>query len=129
MSAIAIEEIPINAAPSFMQRAFQRICDELSADAQDWAKTVKSLRRFEDEELLDNPAPEKLKWHKQTLQTLISFGEFIQGATSRPEFPNRETSEMVEATLQIMRDSLAAWHDRELTPAQAEKLLAATFPE
>ena len=74
MSAIAIMEEPsILAAPNFLQRAFKRLSDELSADAEDWSAAVQGLRRFQDEKLLDDPTPENLQAHQRALEMLIAF--------------------------------------------------------
>jgi hypothetical protein len=59
---------------------------------------------------------------------LIAFGSFIANATKVPEFPNRETHAMVEATLQILRDDLALWHGNQNTPEKSTKILATCFP-
>ena len=123
-----MDEQGIFSAPNFLQRAFKRLSDELSADAEDWSAAVQGLRRFQDEKLLDNPTPENLKAHRRALEMLIAFGSFIANATKVPEFPNRETHAMVEATLQILRDDLALWHGNQNTPEKSTKILATCFP-
>lgn len=129
MSSIAIlDEHGIFAAPNFLQRAFKRLSDELSADAEDWSAAVQGLRRFQDEKLLDNPTPENLKAHRRALEMLIAFGSFIANATKSPAFPNRETHLMVEATLQILEDDLALWHGNQNTPEKSTQILADCFP-
>ena len=130
MSSIAIMDEPgILVAPNFLQRAFKRLSDELSADAEDWSAAVQNLHRFQDEKLLDDPTPENLKAHRQAIELLITFGGFIANATKDPAFPNRETHAMVEATLQILRDDLALWHGRNNSPEKNAAILAACFPE
>jgi hypothetical protein len=129
MSSIAImDEQGILAAPNFLQRAFKRLSDELSADAEDWSGAVQGLRRFQDEKLLDNPTPENLTAHRRALEMLIAFGNFIANATKCPEFPNRETHAIVEATLQILQDDLALWHGTQNSPEKNAQILAACFP-
>jgi hypothetical protein len=129
MSSIAImDEQGIFSAPNFLQRAFKRLSDELSADAEDWSVAVQGLRRFQDEKLLDNPTPENLKAHRRAIELLITFGSFVANATKDPVFPNRETHAMVEATLQILRDDLALWHGNQNTPEKSAQILAACFP-
>jgi hypothetical protein len=129
MSSIAImDEEGILSTPNFMKRAFKRLSDELSADAEDWSAAVQGLRRFQDEKLLDNPTPENLKAHRRAIELLITFGSFIANATKDPIFPNRETHTMVEATLQILRDDLALWHGNQNTPGKSARILAACFP-
>jgi hypothetical protein len=129
MSAISIMDEPsILASPNFLQRAFKRLSDELSADAEDWSAAVQGLRRFQDEKLLDNPTPENLKAHRRALEMLIAFGSFVANATKFPEFPNQETHAMVEATLQILRDDMVLWHGSQNTPEKSAQILAACFP-
>ncbi len=129
MSSIAImDEQGILSSPNFLQRAFKRLSNELSADAEEWSAAVQRLRRFQDEKLLDNPTPENLKVHRRAIEMFIAFGSFIANATKSPEFPNRETHEMVEATLQILRDDMALWHGSQNSPEQNAQILAACFP-
>jgi hypothetical protein len=128
MSAITMDELPIAAAPNFIQRALGHLCVELSTEAKDWSKVVTGLRRFQDAELLDNPTPEKLKQHERVLTMMIMFGEFISNATKDPNFPDRQTHEMVTATVQILRDDLAIWHGSQLTSERSKKILADCFP-
>jgi hypothetical protein len=128
MSVITMDEMPIIAAPNFMQRALTRLFDELSADAEDWSRMVTGLRRFEDDKLLDEPTAENLASHRQALEMLIFFGSFIANATKDPAFPNRETHAMVEATLQILRDDMAMWHGSRLAEKQSAEILATCFP-
>ena len=128
MSAITMDELPIISAPNFLQRAFKRLCDELGADAEDWSQMVADLRRFQDEKLLNEPTAENLKAHRRALEMLIAFGSFIATATKDPHFPNRETSAMVEATLQILRDDLALWHGQQNSPEKSAEIIAACFP-
>ena len=129
MSSIAImDEQGIFSAPNFLHRAFKRLSDELSADAEDWSAAVQNLHRFQDEKLLDNPTPENLKAHRRASELLITFGSFIANATKDPAFPNRETHALVEATLQILRDDLALWHGNQNTPEKSAQILAACFP-
>jgi hypothetical protein len=128
MFAVTEDDLPIEASPSFIKLAFVRICSELSADAKEWSTVVTGLRRFQDTELLDNPTPEKLKAHKRIITMMIAFGEFISNATKDPSFPDRETHEMVTATIQILRDDLALWRSNLLTSEQSNKILADCFP-
>ena len=128
VATIAVTEIPIGAAPSFIERATSRILNEFTADAEDWSRLVTGLRRFEDAELLDEPKEAALKTHRQTLEKLIAFGEFMAMATRQPAFPNRETHQMVEATLQVLRDDLVIWHGEKLSPERSAEIMDKCFP-
>ena len=122
-------ELPLAAAPRFLERAKNRILSEFADDAQDWSSLVTALSRYQDAELLDNPAKEKLEEHQRTLESLISFGELLLLATNSPVFPDSRTHEMVVATLQILRDDLALWHGQKNSSEKSAAILAACFSE
>ncbi|HEV7927079.1 MAG TPA: hypothetical protein VGR14_17115 [Verrucomicrobiae bacterium] len=117
------------APPNFIERAANRIVQELSADAEDWANMAGPLRMYPWTHFIENPDPEDLRKHKATLETMIAFGELLASATSSSAFPDREIAAMVAATQQMLKDDLAMWHGNQLTDAQAEKLLQKVFPE
>jgi len=117
------------APTNFIERAANRIVQELSADAEDWANMAGPLRMYPWTHFIENPNPEDLRKHKATLETMIAFGELLASATSSSAFPDREIAAMVAATQQMLKDDLAMWHGNQLTDAQAEELLQKVFPE
>jgi hypothetical protein len=117
------------APPNFIERATNRIIQELSADAEDWASMAGPLRMYPRTHFIENPKAEDLSKHKATLETMIAFGELLLSATSSLAFPDREIAGMVAATQQMLKDDLAMWHGNQLTDGQAEDLLQRVFPE
>jgi hypothetical protein len=114
---------------NFIERAANRICQELRADAEDWANMAGPLRMYPWTHFIENPKPEDLRKHKTTLETMIAFGELLSSATSSLAFPDREIAALVAATQQMLKDDFAMWHGDQLTDAQAEELLQKVFPE
>jgi hypothetical protein len=117
------------APPNFIERAANRIVQELSADAEDWANMAGPLRMYPWTHFVENPKAEDLCKHKATLETMIAFGDLLLSATSSSAFPDREIAAVVAATQQMLKDDLAMWHGNQLTDAQAEELLQRVFPE
>jgi len=115
--------------PNFIERARNRIFQELSADAEDWAKIAGQVGLYPWTHFLENPKPEDLRKHKATLETLIAFGELLHSATSSPAFRDKEIAAGVTATLRLLKDDLALWHGNDLTDVQAEALMQKCFPE
>jgi len=129
VSAISnTENDSLIAPPNFIERAANRIVQELSADAEDWANMAGPLRMYPWTHFVENPNPEELRKHKATLETMIAFGELLASATSSSAFPDREIAAMVAATQQMLKDDLAMWHGNQLTDPQAEELLQKVFP-
>ena len=129
MSAISnTENDSLIAPPNFIERAANRIVQELSADAEDWANMAGPLRMYPWTHFVENPNPEELRKHQATLETMIAFGELLASATSSSAFPDREIAAMVAATQQMLKDDLAMWHGNQLTDPQAEELLQKVFP-
>jgi hypothetical protein len=117
------------APANFLERATNRIVQELSADAEDWAKIAGQEGLYPWTHFVENPKPEDLHKHKATLERLIAFGELLNSAMSSPTFPDREVAGGVAATLRMLKDDLAMWHGNDLTDAQAEELMLKCFPE
>src|ERR1700691_1490470 len=126
MSVTAIPSIgsdSLIAPANFLKRAANRIIQELSADAEDWANMAGPLRMYPWTHFIENPKAEELSKYKAALETMIAFGELLLSATSWPAFSDRKTAGMVAATQQMLKDDLAMWHGNQLTDAQAEELM------
>ena len=117
------------APPNFIERAANRIIQEVSADAEDWANMAGRVGLYPWKHFTENPRPEDLRKHKATLEMLINYGDLLLAATASPVFPDREIAAMVAATQQMLKDDLALWHGNQLTKAEAEQLLQEVFPE
>jgi hypothetical protein len=130
LSAVAINESDsLIAQPNFIARATNRIFQEVSADAEDWANMAGPLCRYPWTHFIENPDPEALAKHKATLENMIAFGELLNITTSSPAFPDKEIAALVKATLVMLKDDLSMWHGNDLTDAQAEELMQSLFPE
>jgi hypothetical protein len=117
------------APPNFIERASNRIFQELSADAEDWANLAGPVCRYPWSHFIDKQNPEDKHKHKATLEAMIAFGELLNTTTSSPAFPDKEIAAIVTSTLQMLKDDLALWHGNDLTDAQAEELMRKCFPE
>ena len=115
-------------APDYLARLQERFFREFALGVQEWSRCVERVTRWEDEHLLDNPSPELLARHKTILNRLIGFGKLISLTTEHPEFPDRETAELVKATQRCFQNKLAMWHGPKLSPEESERILAACFP-
>jgi len=124
-----LESDSLIAPPNFIERAANRIIQELIADAEDWANLAGPLRMYPWTHFIENPKAEDLRKHKATLETMIDFGELLSSATSSLAFPDREIAAMIAATQQMLKDDLAMWHGDQLRDAHAEELLQKVFPE
>jgi len=134
MSVTAIADTGIEsdlliAPPNFIERATNRIFQELIADAEVWAKIAGQVGWYPWTHFIENPKPEDLRRHKATLDRLIAFGELLNRTTSSPTFPDKAIADGVKATLRMLRDDLSMWHGNDLTDAQAEELMQKCFPE
>jgi hypothetical protein len=128
MSVTAIanaESDSLIAPPNFIERAANRIIQELSADAEDWAKIAGQVGLFPWTHFVENPKPEDLHKHKATLERLIAFGELLNSAMSSSTFPDKEVAGGVAATLRMLKDDLTERHD-ELCPHQVGQVVPFT---
>jgi len=115
--------------PDYLGHVQDRLLREFTAAAYDWSNCVAALTQWEDEHLLDSPAPELLERHKTTLQKLVRFGEMLARSTEQPDFSDKELAEMIAATQSCYRDKLAIWHGQKMSREESEKILAACFSE
>src|SRR6267378_496094 len=96
--------------PELLSGLEKRLTVELVQEALQWASCRKSLSHWEEEHLLENPTPEFLAQHKQAVEQLLRFGRWLSRATNHPDFPDRDTAQMVEATLWTLQQMHDAWH-------------------
>ena len=115
--------------PDFLGHVEAHFRRELSAVVRDWSQCANLLTQWEDDHLLDNPAPEALATHKQAAERLLRFGRFLAQATEQPDFPDQPSAEIVTATQNCLRDKLALWHGRKLSEARRAGILHACFHE
>lgn len=108
---------------------WERLINEFPATAAEWSRSVNRLNRWEEEHLLvDQPAPEKLAWHRQRIERLMFFGQLCALVAAHPELGDADTAEMVTATQEVLRNKLRMFH-QPMVPELAEGLLREVFPE
>jgi len=126
---MSVDTLSVPVVPDFLGRVQDRWLHELAAAAHDWSGCVAALTRWEDEYLLDDPAPDLLERHRATLQRLIQFGKLLALSVEQPDFPDRQLAGIVAATQSVFHDKLAMWHGAKMSRIESEKILAACFPE
>jgi len=109
-----------------LEAHFQR---ELAIVVEEWSRCTNVLSQWEDENLLDNPSPEQLAKHKQMIERLQRFGQFLASVTEQPDFPDKELAAIVSATQNCLRDDLTLWHSHTLSEEQRAEILKACFNE
>jgi hypothetical protein len=115
-------------APDLVGFLEKRLLAEFALAAEEWSASISVLTKWEDDHLLDSPTPEALEAHKKTLQRLLAFGRFISLGTEQPNFPDRSTAAMVEATQSALKDKLQMWHGPRISPEESDRILSACFP-
>ena len=127
MSAIA-SEIGVESSAPFPLR-LRSALRYLRAQIEDWYDGCRQLTEWEDTNLLDNPAPEKMAEHAALLDEMERIGRWFSRATQSPDFPDAQTAELVQLTLQDLRDRRALWHGKKASQEEAGRIIAACFPE
>ena len=107
---------------SFLDRIEQRISRDFAEAEEQWGEVTVYMTKWEDENLLDNPTPEKLKDHKEALAKLISHGKLLSLAAGHPVFPERLAGN-VSATLEVLKDKMQMWHGEQMSAEEADKVL------
>jgi hypothetical protein len=106
----------------------RRILRELWDSIQIWSESVRAMSRWEDEHLLDCPAPELQEQHRRMVGQHLALGKFITLAAEHPEFSDQAARERIAAAMSILRDKIPLWHGT-MEVTRAEKILAEAFPE
>ena len=115
--------------PDYFSRIESHFLREFTEVIEDWSRCVNALTAWEDGHLLDEPSPQHLAAHKQTLERLLRFGRFVSLATQQAEFPDRKAADIVAATQSCLKDKLALWHGPKQTEERREHILKACFNE
>lgn len=110
----------------YLESHFMR---EFADVVNDWSRCINILTVWEDQHLLDNPTPEALTAHKQTIERLLRFGHFIASGTGHPEFPDRKVADIVAATLSCLNDKLAMWHGLKQSEERRREILKTCLDE
>jgi hypothetical protein len=115
--------------PDAIGRLQNRLHAELARAIEEWSGFVSTLTQWEDHHLLDDPTPALLADHKATVERLLAFGRFISLVTASPEFTDRRTAEMVDATQLVLKDKLRMWHGLRMSRTESDRILAEVFPD
>lgn len=118
--------LPVPEAISRLQR---RLLSELASTVEEWSWFVSTLAQWEDDHLLDNPAPELLADHETTVRRLLAFGRMLAAAAETPNFCDRQTAESVAATLLVLEDKLRMWHGPQIDREESRRILAEVYPD
>jgi len=127
MSAIASETSVENFAPFPLR--LRSALRYLRAQIEDWYDGCRQLTAWEDANLLDSPAPEKMAEYAALLDELERIGRWFSRATQDSDFPDAQTAELVQLTLQDLRDRRAMWHGKKASKDEADRIIAVCFPE
>jgi hypothetical protein len=97
-------------------------------EVADWQDTCRELASWEDGYLVESRSPDRLVEHAAMLDELERVGSWHSSTASQLGFDDLETAELIQLTLQDLRDSRAMWHGQ--TPeARRKELLRDCFNE
>jgi hypothetical protein len=88
----------------------KRILRYLKAQVEDWYDVCRGLTSWEERHLVDEPTPENLIEHARRLDELERVGHWLSLLTQSSDFPDCATAELVQMTLQDLKDRRALWH-------------------
>ncbi len=97
------------------------------AQVEDWYDECRHLADWEDQNLLDDPAPERLVEHTRRLDELERVGLWLSRTVQSPDFPDPATAELVTLSLQDLKDCRALWHGPKMSEARRAEILNACF--
>jgi len=123
LTAPAVE--PLHAPRRLAGRAVRNFRTQV----EDWYDECRALTEWEDENLVEDPTPERLAEHARLLDELERVGRWLAAATQSADFPDRSTAGLVVITLRRLSDRRAMWHGRTLTEQQKAEILKACFNE
>jgi hypothetical protein len=106
----------------------KRMLRYLKAQVEDWYDVCRGLTLWEERHLLGEPTAEILADHARILDELERVGHWLSLPTQSPDFPDSATAELVQMTLQDLKDRRALWHGT--VPAERRKeILRSIFNE
>ncbi len=115
--------------PGIIGRIEKVILACLNGEAEEWVLCLNALSKWEDERLLDNPVPELLEQHKQTIEHLLKVGRLLESAMDQPDFPDHGTLHMVRATQQALQFKMQMWHGSRMAREKSDQILAKCVPD
>ena len=106
----------------------KRMLRYLKAQVEDWYDVCRSLTPWEERHLVDGPTPEKLAEHARRLDELERVGHWLSLLTQSSDFPDCATAELVQMTLQDLKDRRALWHG-SVSAERRKEILRSIFNE
>ena len=99
------------------------------AQVEDWYDECRRLSDWEDQHLIDTPAPDRLVEHARLLDELERVGCWLSRTVQSPDFPDQLTAELVAMILQDLKDCRALWHGPKMSEERRAEILKACFNE
>jgi hypothetical protein len=115
--------------PDFMEYVESHFRRELDSAVQEWSRCTRLLAEWENQHLLDNPAPELMARHRQAVERLLRFGKFLLLATEQSGISNQKARDIVSASQSCLQDKLSLWHGQTLTGQARSEILKTCFNE
>ncbi len=115
--------------PDFMEYVEGHFRRELDSVVIEWSRCTRVLAEWENQHLLDHPAPELMVKHKEAVARLLRFGKFLLLATEQFGASDEHSREIVRATQTCLQDKLALWHNQTLADPTRSEILQACFDE
>ncbi len=98
--------------------------------AWEWSRVCGKFLRWQNEHLLfGEPSPDERQEHKTALAWLLRFTRLYLVAVADPEFPDRTLEKELRGRLRQLEDSWLEYCDEGATEKEAERELAAMFPD
>ncbi|MSU59590.1 MAG: hypothetical protein EXS35_15725 [Pedosphaera sp.] len=111
------------------RRLAARAARHLKTQVEDWYDECRYLVTWEDENLLDDQAPERLAEHARLLDELERVGRWLASATGSTDFPDKSAAELLTLVLRDLADTRTMWHGKKLDEKQRKQILKACFNE
>ena len=115
--------------PDFMEFVESHFRRELDSAVQDWSRCTRLLAEWENDHLLDNPAPGLMAEHRQATERLLRFGELLLLVAEQSGMINPQARDIVRATQRCLQDKISLWHGQTLTEQARSEILKACFNE
>jgi hypothetical protein len=106
----------------------KRMLRYLKAQVEDWYDVCHGLTAWEERHLIDEPTPERLAEHARLLEELERVGHWISQATRSADFPDHSIADLVQMTLQDLKDRRALWHGN-VSAERRKEILRSVFNE
>jgi hypothetical protein len=123
------DALAVPLVPDFMEYVESHFRRELDAAVQEWSRCTRLLADWENQHLLDNPAPELMARHRQAVERLLRFGKFLLLATEQSGISDQPARGVVRAAQSCLQDKLSLWHGQTLTDQARSEILKACFNE